>query len=98
MLTKNGELEEAKKIYALAKESDTYDEWPFKTTLERRITEVKANSIEFNKVVDETNLNTQKVIMFNSKLSCMGCHQMSKSEFEKFGHKELELNYYNSKK
>ncbi len=98
MLTKNGALDEAKKIYELAKESDTYNEWPYQTILEERIAEVSSNYIDFNKAIDETNLKNQKVIMLNSKISCMGCHQMSKNEFEKYGHKELELNYYTSKK
>jgi len=98
MLTKNGEVEEAIKIYSLAKESDTYDEWIYKDILEERISEVNANKTEFNKKIDEVNLHSQKVIMFNSKVSCMSCHQMSKNEFEKFGHKDLGINYYTSKK
>lgn len=98
MLTKNGETEEAVKIYALAKESDTYSDWMYKDVLENRILDVNRNKIDFNKKVDEINLHSQNVIMFNSKFSCMSCHQMSKSEFEKFGHKELGTNYYTSKK
>lgn len=98
MLTKNGEMEEAKKIYALAKESDTYNEWPYKEILEKRIVNVSSNYVDFNQKIDEVNLNKQNVIMFNSKISCMSCHQMSKNEFEQFGHKELGLNYYTSKK
>ena len=98
MLTKNGEIDEAKKIYLLAKESDTYDKWMYKDVLEKRISEVQNNSIDFNKKVDETNLHNQKVIMLNSAISCMSCHQMSKNEYEKFGHKNLKINYYTSKK
>lgn len=98
MLTKNGEMEEAKKIYLLAKESDTYNDWLYKDVLEKRISDVSSNYIDFNKIIDEKNLNKQNVIMFNSKISCMSCHQMSESEFVKFGHKELGQNYYLSKK
>jgi hypothetical protein len=98
MLVKNGELEEGKKIYQLAKESDSYNEWPYKEELEKRILNIATNAIDFNKEVDELNLKGQNVIMFNSKMACMSCHQMSKNEFEKFGHQELGINYYTSKK
>lgn len=98
MLTKNGEIEEAKKIYLLAKESDSYNEWMYKDVLEKRILEVNTNKIEFNKKIDEINLHNQKVILYNSKISCMSCHQMSKKEYEKFGPKVLGINYYTSKK
>lgn len=97
MLTKNGEIKEAEKIYSLAKESDTYNEWMYKDVLEKRISEVNINKIDFNKKIDEINLKNQRVIMFNSKIACMSCHQMSKNEYDKFGSKELEIGYYISK-
>lgn len=94
MLTKAGKVNEAVKIYNLAKQSDTYTEWPFSTVLEERIANVKTNVSEFNKPIDEQNIQKQKVIMFNSSFACMGCHQMSKNEYSKFGHVELDSNYY----
>jgi tetratricopeptide (TPR) repeat protein len=95
MLVKNGEVEEAIKIYNLAKESDTYKEWPFISELEYRIKNAKQNQIDFNKPIDNLNFKNQNVIMFNSKISCGGCHKMSKNEFAEFGHKNLgEENYF----
>jgi hypothetical protein len=43
MLTKKGEIEEAKKVYLLAKESDSYNEWMYKDVLEKRILIQKDN-------------------------------------------------------
>ena len=98
MLVKNGDLEEAVKIYSLAKQSDSYNEWPYKGELEKRIANVKTNEAEFNKPVDNRNLANQNVIMFNSRMSCTGCHQMSENEFAKMGYKELGDEYYFLKK
>ena len=67
-----GETEEAKRICSLAKESDTYNEWPFKAMLEKRIEERQQNAALFNKPLDELNLKNQKVIMFNSLMACTG--------------------------
>lgn len=94
MLTKAGNTKEAVKIYQLAKLSDSYAEWPFNGTLEERIKNVETNTKEFNKPLDEQNIKDQKVIMFNSKFACTGCHQMSDNEFAKFGHVELDSSYY----
>jgi len=94
MLVKNGEIEEAIKIYNLAKESDSYKEWPFISELEYRIKNAKQNQIDFNKPLDNQNFKNQNVIFFNSKISCGGCHQMSKNEFIEFGHKNLDNEYY----
>lgn len=98
MLIKNGEIEEGIRIYKLAKESDTYTEWAYKDLLETRINKAKQNVTDFNLPVDELNLKNQNVIMFNSKVACMSCHQMSKSEFQYYGNKELDEKYYLGKK
>ena len=94
MLVKNGEVEEAQRIYNLAKESDTYNEWPFKDVLEKRIKESQQNVALFNKPVDEINLKNQKVIMLNSAMACTGCHQMGKNEFKDFEHKGIDIDKY----
>jgi hypothetical protein len=94
MLVKNEEVEEAQRIYNLAKESDTYNEWPFKDVLEKRIKESRQNVALFNKPVDEINLKNQKVIMLNSAMACSGCHQMSKNEFKDFEHKGIDIDKY----
>ncbi len=97
MLVKNGETEEAIKIYNLAKKSDSYKEWPFSKDLENRIKNVNQNRENFNKPIENQLLNKQNVIMFNSAISCMGCHQMSKKEFTEFGHQNLAKEYYFTK-
>ena len=97
MLIKSGEISEGIKIYELAKESNAYNQWPFKADLELRITNAKKNEVDFNNPINEQNLKTQNVIMFNSKMACTGCHQMSKSEFETYGYKELDKQYYFTK-
>lgn len=86
MLTKKGALEEAKKIYQLARLSDNFEKWPYKRILEQRITEVSINAVEFNKPPDEVNLSRQRVIMFNAAFACMGCHQMGDGESAAFQH------------
>jgi tetratricopeptide (TPR) repeat protein len=94
MLVKNGDVNEAIRIYSLAKESDNYQEWPYKNELELRIKNAQNNVSAFNKPIDEQNIKDQQVIMFNSKMACMGCHQMSKNEFQKMGYQELGKEYY----
>ena len=98
MLVKSGQLDEAKKIYNLAKQSDTYSEWPFKKELETRLNEVQENEIAFNKLIDEQNIQQQKVIMFHSKMACMGCHQMSQNEYKAMGNSVLGDSIYFLKK
>jgi tetratricopeptide (TPR) repeat protein len=94
MLVKNGEVDEAERIYNLAKESDTYNEWPFKALLEKRLEERAQNVAPFNKPVDEINLKDQKVIMFNSSIACAGCHQTGKSEFKDLEHSGIDMEKY----
>jgi tetratricopeptide (TPR) repeat protein len=94
MLVKAGKTEEAVKIYNLARKSDSYNEWPFKTELENRIQHVEQNVKDFNAPINNTQLHRQNVIMFNSIMSCTGCHQMSKNEFKAMGYQHLESNYY----
>jgi hypothetical protein len=98
MLIKNGEVNEGIRIYNLAKESDSYNEWPYKSELEIRIQNASKNVADFNKPIDNQNISTQNVIMLNSKMSCTGCHQMSKNEFEKMGYKKLDSENYFLKK
>lgn len=94
MLTKNGDVKEAQKIYALAKLSDNFEDWPFKTVLEQRIDEANQNVAHFNQPLDEPNLNDQKVILFNSKHACVSCHQMGSNDQQRFGKAKLMNNSY----
>lgn len=80
MLTKKGDVEEAKKIYNLARLSDTFEDWPHKEVLEERLRNMKQNTVAFNEPVDELNLPTQSVVLFNSQYSCVSCHQMGKQD------------------
>jgi hypothetical protein len=99
MLTKKGELAEAEKIYNLAKLSDNYEDWPFKEVLENRILDIPQNALAFNQPLDEINLKSQSVILFNSKHSCVSCHQMGKNDLLKYNEfKGLGKEYYFPKK
>ena len=73
MLVKKGDPETAKKIYANARLSETYQQWKYKEVLEKRITEANQNVAIFRVEVDPTRKNEK--MMFFSKFACMGCHQ-----------------------
>lgn len=92
MVTKSGDLEEAVRIYELAKLSDNFHEWPFKELLEQRILNISTNYKKFNEPIEENRLNEQSVVLFNSKNSCIICHQMSEGDRMGFV-KPSELNY-----
>jgi uncharacterized protein YceK len=99
MLTKKGDVAEAIKIYNLARLSDGFDSWPFKGELENRIAQVNENVVAFNQPLDERNLKSQSVILFNSKISCVSCHQMGENDMKRFSnHKGLDETYYFPKK
>jgi hypothetical protein len=84
MLTKKGDLTEAKKIYNLARLSDNFEDWPHKDFLEKRILDIEKNAIAFNQPIDELNIKSQQVVLFNSKNSCVSCHQMGAKDEIKF--------------
>jgi hypothetical protein len=71
-LVKNGQVETAVKIYNNAKLSKTYNTWKYREFLENRIANAKENVQFFN---DASQTDDNKVIMFKSSFSCMGCHQ-----------------------
>lgn len=99
MLTKQGDVKEALKIYHLAKLSDNFEDWPFKHLLEQRISEVNQNVAAFNQSLDEPNLKHQKVLLFNSKNSCVSCHKMGNNDQKRFGDiKLVDSSYYFPKK
>lgn len=72
MLVKNGNWETGIKIYRNAKLSKTYDEWPYKAYLEKRIQNAKENVTYFNQV-GHTDKN--RLMLFNSGYGCVACHQ-----------------------
>lgn len=99
MLTKKGQIEEAKKIYNLARLSDDFDHWPHRNVLEKRIQDIEKNAHAFNKPLDERNLKLQSVMLFNSRNSCTACHQMSETDQKKYvDFKGLGSDYYFPKK
>ncbi|KGP62943.1 hypothetical protein EP47_07440 [Legionella norrlandica] len=71
MLVKSGEPETGVKIYQNAKLSKSYDKWPYKDMLEKRILNAKANVKNFN----QKSNNPDQSIMFNSGYGCVVCHQ-----------------------
>jgi hypothetical protein len=82
MLVKKGLLKEAKRIYEAIKLSPTYKEWPYQSVLEDRIKNMETNEIEFNKPLQLLMPSNSTQLFINSDISCVGCHQMSKQEFE----------------
>jgi hypothetical protein len=82
MLVKRGYLKEAKQMYAAIKLSPSYKDWPYQSVLEGRIRDAELNEKEFNKPFQLIISSDSKQIFINSKFSCVGCHQMSKHEFE----------------
>jgi hypothetical protein len=88
MLAKNGELHEAVTMYKAATLSPTYKDWVYKSVIDERIRNVELNSYLFNRRLKLIYLKNEKQIFVNSKIACMGCHQMSASEYTAFGHQE----------
>lgn len=74
MLIKSGDIETGKIIYQNAKLSKTYNLWPYKEMLEKRILNAHANAVNFNKNI----ANPDKSILFNSGYGCVVCHQNAK--------------------
>ena len=71
MLVKAGDWQMARKIYANARLSRTYDSWPYRRVLEDRIVNAESNVAVFN----AGGRHREATIMVSSGFSCMGCHQ-----------------------
>jgi hypothetical protein len=61
----------ARAIYSSAKTAPTYDKWPFKQELERRIDNAELNAAAY---ADGSTLNDPTVWALGGKI-CVGCHQ-----------------------
>jgi hypothetical protein len=72
MLVKYGDVETAKKIYANARLSKTYDSWPFKDVLERRIVQAAGNVKPFREMARGEGERTMMIV---SSFACVACHQ-----------------------
>jgi hypothetical protein len=74
MLVKSGDWQTARTIYANARLSTTYNQWPYRQELEDRIRDSQQNVAAFS-APQSAQANKDKTIMVGSKFSCMACHQ-----------------------
>ncbi|RDI98712.1 hypothetical protein DVT68_09340 [Dyella solisilvae] len=74
MLTKAGDWETARKVYALARRSPDYAQWPYREVLEQRIRDAQVNVATFNRPV-VPGQKPATTIMLGSAFSCTACHQ-----------------------
>jgi hypothetical protein len=72
MIVKQGDPATARRVYANAKLSETYQAWPFKQALEDRIAQADENVALFRK---EQPGERTRTMMISSTFACMGCHQ-----------------------
>jgi hypothetical protein len=75
MLVKSGDWQTAVKIYANANSAGEYSAWPHRAVLEECIATAQANVELFRRRYPATEPIAAPTVMFNSKLSCMACHQ-----------------------
>jgi len=72
MLVKQGDPATARRIYATARLSKTYQQWPFKAVLEERLAHADENVALFR---DPKPGEKRRTIMLFTDFACMGCHQ-----------------------
>lgn len=75
MLVKKGDVPVAKKIYAMAKLSKTYQQWPHRKLLEERIANAERHVKFFRTPYPREVFTNDPHLMFHSKVACMACHQ-----------------------
>jgi len=74
MLVKSGDWRGARSVYANARLSPTYAQWPFREVLEQRIADAQDNVPAFN-AASAAKAAGSKPIMVNAPFSCVACHQ-----------------------
>jgi hypothetical protein len=74
MLTKSGDWHTARKVYAAAKQSPDYAQWPYREVLEQRIRDAEANVSAFN-AAPGSDTKAATPMMIGSTYACMACHQ-----------------------
>ena len=74
MLVKSGDWKTAQKIYAGARLSPDYAQWPYRDVLEQRIRDARANVAAFN-APEQPGTRPATPIMLTSAYACMACHQ-----------------------
>lgn len=72
MLVKQGDVETARRVYANAKLSRTYSQWPYRRVLQERIAQAEENVALFRDARPGEKVRTP---MIHSTFACMGCHQ-----------------------
>lgn len=99
MLVKKGNVEKGIEAYKAARLSPAYPDWPYAGELEVRIIQASSNKTSFNNSINHRNPehSASRVMMVNSKMACMSCHQMGDSEFLKYGYQEPSLAFYQGK-
>jgi hypothetical protein len=83
MVVKQGDPETARRVYANAKLSKTYQSWPFKNILDERVVQADENVSRFGSVLDDRagqpgrdqRPEKTRTMMISSTFACMGCHQ-----------------------
>jgi hypothetical protein len=74
MLVRAGDVKNAKGIYEAAKLSQTYEQWPYRGVLERRLASLDGLKARF---ASAKRGEPEHVTMFDTAFSCMACHQAS---------------------
>ena len=73
MLVKQGNPDVARRVYADAKLSKTYETWPYRDVLEERIAQASDNVSIFRKPAPPG--EKRRTMMIESAFACMACHQ-----------------------
>nr|WP_157504472.1 hypothetical protein [Luteibacter rhizovicinus] len=73
MLTKSGDWQTARKVYATARLSTGYAQWPYRDVLEERIRDAESNVAAFNADA-QPGKKSANPMMIGSDFSCMACH------------------------
>ena len=83
MIVKQGDPATARRVYADAKLSRTYQAWPFRQILDDRIAQADDNVARFRNVLDDRTAQAgrgdqrekARTMMISSTFACMACHQ-----------------------
>ena len=70
MLVKQDRVAQAQHIYAIARLSKTYGQWPYRDLLERSIEDAPERAQRFK----QAQPGVEPGVMFNSDHACTGCH------------------------
>lgn len=75
ILVKSGDWKKGLTMYQNAKTSPEYNTYSYKDLVEKRIQNAQKNTTAFNNYRQGQPANNDQVLMIDSKISCMGCHQ-----------------------